>query len=621
MRKIFLAILVILSATGTFAQTRSVEVERQRVLFLSHEYLRHAQYLEGKDGDVIAAWGWRVLQFPLDSGKYIEVVPKDPKYRFANGAVALDVNDDGNQELIVARHLSIGPEDTEDGGFTEFQIVWYERVPGQALWVLHEIGTVPALGTDMHDMVKFQDPKSGVQGVIVSSGRSALYLFEKPKDPKQPWKRYDIAKLPDPPQSGMSVGDINGDGRPDIVTGMYWLECPPDPRTGEWKAHRYGDWDKQIKPWGSMNKHGVADFDGDGQLEIVADEAENEGSRVGIFKRDPNNPDGLWKWSLIDTGLYCPHTLDVADLNGDGRPDFVIGEMDAGGWQFPYTPKPRLIAYLNQGGGKFQRVVLAEGLGTHEGKFAPKLFQGRLLFYANNTIQGWFDGMVTNLTTWTIQPAGPPVEQVIFQDNFDGKLGDGWKWVREQADAWKASSNGLTMRTLTGTLWGETNTARNLLLRPVPVDGDFATEVTVSIHSALDSEQAGLILYGGDGDYIKLVDEFKGPQPFLILAREEKDNAKEIGRIPAPDGRITLRLVSHRGWIRAQARAEGAGGWQTVAECPALTTGQLQVGVFTHIFPGQTDRSAQFQNFRLLNESAIPKPQETGTARISPANP
>jgi regulation of enolase protein 1 (concanavalin A-like superfamily) len=210
--------------------------------------------------------------------------------------------------------------------------------------------------------------------------------------------------------------------------------------------------------------------------------------------------------------------------------------------------------------------------------------------------------MVTNLTTWTIQPASPPIEQVLFQDNFDGKLDAGWKWVREQADAWKTGDNGLTMRTLTGTLWGETNTARNLLLRPAPAEGDFATEVTISIHGALDGEQAGLIWYSGDGDYIKLVNEFKG-QPFLILVREEKENAKEIGRIPAPDGRVALRLVSNHGWIRAQMRGDGEDDWQTVAECPGLTVRPPQVGVLTHVFPGQTVRSARFENFRLLSDT------------------
>src|SRR5581483_2733348 len=402
-------------------------------------------------------------------------------------------------------------------------------------------------------------------------------------------------------QSGLKLADINGDGRPDLVAGMHWLECPADPRTGEWKAHRYGDWDKQKKPWGGMNLHGIADFDGDGQLEMIVDEAENEGSRVALFKRDPKNPGGLWKWSLIDTDLYCPHSLDVADLNGDGRPDFLIGEMDAGGWSFPYTDKPRLIAYLNRGDGNFQKMILAQGLGTHEGKFAPKPFQGRPMFYANSTTQPWFDGMVTNLTTWTIQPAGAPVEQMLYEDNFAAKLNAGWKWVREQTDAWKADDKGLALKTLPGTLWATTNTAKNLLLRAAPEKADFATEVNVSIQPALDGEQAGLIWYAGDGDYIKLVKEFKG-QSFLLLVREEKEMAKEIGRIPAPEGTITLRLASHNGWVTAQGRRTGAPGWQKVAECYSLTKPGFQVGVFTHISPGETNRWARFQNFRMMRE-------------------
>ena len=36
---------------------------------------------------------------------------------------------------------------------------------------------------------------------------------------------------------GIGAGDVNGDGRNDIITPKGWFEAPPDPRTGDWKWH------------------------------------------------------------------------------------------------------------------------------------------------------------------------------------------------------------------------------------------------------------------------------------------------------------------------------------------------------------------------------------------------
>ena len=36
---------------------------------------------------------------------------------------------------------------------------------------------------------------------------------------------------------GGGVGDINGDGRPDIVRPKAWFEAPADPRNGTWTEH------------------------------------------------------------------------------------------------------------------------------------------------------------------------------------------------------------------------------------------------------------------------------------------------------------------------------------------------------------------------------------------------
>jgi hypothetical protein len=374
-----------------------VRVDRQQVLFYSKEYLRHSQLLRGKGAPVIAAWGWRIFELPLDSARSTVVVPEDPRYRFSNGSCVLDVEGDGSQELVVGRYAR--------ENWKAHDILWYERPPGKPRWVEHLIGTIPSAEEMPHDMacLELGLPGGGrLTGVVVLIGRKDLYLFELPADPRGPWPRHAIGSFEKAPQSGMRVGDVDGDGRPDIVCGMFWIECPEDPRRGPWKFHRFGDWDSRDQ-WGGMVKHGLADFDGDGSPELAVDEAEKPGSRLAIFKRDPGRPTALWRAVAVDDGLYCPHTLEVADLDGDGRIDIVVGEMDAGGWHFPLNPRPRLLVYLNQGELRFRRVVLCEGWGLHEAKIAPEKVGGSTLLYGNNTTQPWFDGMTTHLSTWTIR--------------------------------------------------------------------------------------------------------------------------------------------------------------------------------------------------------------------------
>lgn len=49
------------------------------------------------------------------------------------------------------------------------------------------------------------------------------------------WKKHVVS-----PQSyghGIGAGDVNGDGRADIITPKGWFEAPPDPRNGDWKFH------------------------------------------------------------------------------------------------------------------------------------------------------------------------------------------------------------------------------------------------------------------------------------------------------------------------------------------------------------------------------------------------
>lgn len=137
---------------------------------------------------------------------------------------------------------------------------------------------------------------------------------------------------------------------------------------------------------------------------MIASEAEIPNARLGIFSRDREHPDGPWQCREIERGLYCPHSLVLADLDRDGRLDIIAGEMTAGGWSFPLNPRPQIVAFLNRGPKPFARRVLAEGLGVHEMGLLPDRQSGRwVLFAADETQTQKFPDMKTHVSTWTIE--------------------------------------------------------------------------------------------------------------------------------------------------------------------------------------------------------------------------
>jgi hypothetical protein len=126
-----------------------------------------------------------------------------------------------------------------------------------------------------------------------------------------------------------AIGDVNGDGREDLVTGnLYsitvWLN------DGDWRGDAYAECGGAYG--GSYATAGtdsasleLADVNGDGKRDVVT-----TASRVDAVSVLLNNGGGHFGDHVEYPTGDTPASLAVADLNGDRRPDLVTANNDAG---------------------------------------------------------------------------------------------------------------------------------------------------------------------------------------------------------------------------------------------------------------------------------------------------
>jgi FG-GAP-like repeat len=235
-------------------------------------------------------------EHPIESGFNYELI------------LLVDINGDGKAEEILPNYGSSG------------EVVWFERARPftKGDWVRHVAGTVPDVkglhGIGAGDLNGDRRPD-----ILTSYG-----WFEAPA-----WKYHPAFRLL-PPRgqcSPLYVDDVNRDGKNDLIYGaghhygLFWLES----RNGSWQEHLIDD------SWSQAHALTLADMDGDGKLDIVT------GKRYLAHDTDPGayEPLGLYWYRSTPGSTYVKHVIDfgskagggmqipVLDLDGDGDLDIV----------------------------------------------------------------------------------------------------------------------------------------------------------------------------------------------------------------------------------------------------------------------------------------------------------
>ena len=126
---------------------------------------------------------------------------------------------------------------------------------------------------------------------------------------------------------GLAVGDINGDGTPDIEFTGYWLKAPSSPRTGSYSKLKI---DAGYKNTNQNTKDDLGDIDGDGDLDLVLAPAEHyrggDDHILAWYRNPGGTPDNTnWSRVTVQSNLNDIGQAKLRDLDDDGDLDIIIG--------------------------------------------------------------------------------------------------------------------------------------------------------------------------------------------------------------------------------------------------------------------------------------------------------
>jgi putative membrane-bound dehydrogenase-like protein len=266
-----------------------------------------------------------------------------------------------------SEHFFAWPGDFDGDGWTDVLAVGF---PGrQARWLRNPLGGGSKPGEhwksfEVHPCVDNESPAfadltgDGKPELVFHTAGRFGYAQPVGGEPFAPWvfrPLHSDAFEIGPFTHGLGVGDVDGDGRTDVLWNQGWFRHPPsDPAQPKWEFHPY-----RFSAGQGGAQMFVRDLDRDGDGDVLTSlnahgfglswfENVREGAGVSFVEHPimTDRPE-------TSAGGVCfseAHALEVADVDGDGLDDIVTGKRwwSHGAKGDPQPGSPAVVALFRQ---------------------------------------------------------------------------------------------------------------------------------------------------------------------------------------------------------------------------------------------------------------------------------
>jgi hypothetical protein len=151
-----------------------------------------------------------------------------------------------------------------------------------------------------------------------------MAYFTPKADPTALWEMHPISEPSAPGKEvpgthrfshGLGIGDLNGDGRADVICTAGWWEQPAKVEDKPWTFHP-----ADLGP--DCSDMFAYDVDGDGKADVISSSAH----KFGIWWHQQKPGGEFTRHDLFPKLVSETHALHCVDINGDGVKDLVTGK-------------------------------------------------------------------------------------------------------------------------------------------------------------------------------------------------------------------------------------------------------------------------------------------------------